>query len=36
MTHRDESEEEDRLINVIAVGYKEGSRLFIRGKEYEL
>lgn len=29
-------EEEDRLIKVIAVGYKEGSRLFIRGKEYEL
>lgn len=28
--------EEDRLINIIAVGYKEGIRLFIRGKEYEL
>ena len=29
-------EEDDRLIKLIAVGYKEGSRLFIRGREYEL
>ena len=29
-------EEEDRLIQVIAVGYKEGSCLFIRGREYVL
>ena len=29
-------EEDDRLIHVIAVGYKEGSRLFIRGREYWL
>ena len=29
-------EEEDRLIQVIAIGYKEGSRLFIRGREYAL
>jgi len=29
-------EEVDRLIKVIAVGYKEGSRLFIHGREYTL
>ena len=29
-------EEENRLIQVIAVGYKEGSRLIIRGREYPL
>jgi len=29
-------EEEARLIHIIAVGYKEGSRLFIRGVEYTL
>ncbi len=27
---------EDQLIKVEAVGYKEGSRLFIHGKEYQL
>ena len=29
-------EEDDRLIKLIAIGYKEGSHLFIRGREYEL
>ncbi len=26
----------DALVKVIAVGYKEGNKLFIRGKEYQL
>ena len=29
-------EEDNRLIKVVAVGYKRGSRLFIRGEEYML
>ena len=28
--------EVDRLVKVVAIGYKKGNRLFIRGKEYDL
>ena len=29
-------DQENKLVNIAAVGYKEGSQLFIRGKEYKL
>ena len=29
-------DEENKLVKIAAVGYKEGSQLFIRGKEYKL
>ena len=29
-------DQENKSVNIAAVGYKEGSQLFIRGKEYKL
>jgi len=29
-------EEHARVVRIIAIGYKEGNKLFIRGQEYEL
>jgi len=28
--------EEEDLVNIVAIGYKQGNKLYIRGKEYEL
>src|SRR5438128_11918948 len=28
--------EDEQVVKIVAVGYKEGSRLFIRGEEFEL